>query len=71
MKFITAKEIILCLEKQGLTQIQIAQLVGLSQSTVSLIRNDKRKEIKHSTYQAFLSLFMQTRGNNEAIVKKV
>ncbi|WP_371419256.1 helix-turn-helix domain-containing protein [Oligella urethralis] len=53
----TAREIILKLEELGLTQNQIAKASGLSQSSISLIKNSKRTQIKFSTYESLLSVF--------------
>lgn len=67
------QQIITKLESLGLTQTQISQKTQLSQSSISLIKNGKRKEVKHSTYKALKHFLVDCEKNFdrvEAHVKK-
>lgn len=51
-----AKELINELERKGFTQQEIAKHIGVSQSAVSLIKNGKRTQVRHSTYVSLINL---------------
>ena len=59
----TPQEIIQKLEQFGLTQMQIAEATSLSQTSISLIKNGKRTQVKFSTYQALLTFFEKVEKN--------
>lgn len=51
-----AKQLLAEIRGSGLTQVEVAQAIGVSQGTVSKIERSQTKDLKANTYLALLNL---------------
>lgn len=51
-----AKQLLAEIRGSGLTQVEVAQAIGVSQGTVSKIERGQTKDLKANTYLALLNL---------------